>query len=153
MEPVDQSRMRAIEAYAEEFRRLAVDLHWILPFPHGACAESSEILGALLETHGFGTWELISRDTKRNDPEDWTSHAWLQQFGVIVDPTFDQFSAEKPWFDPEATLVSFDESRLIERFPEKETRRNVESENLWLDYRIKFDYLLPRLAHLAFQSN
>lgn len=149
MEPFHQARVRAIETYAEEFRRLAAGLHWIIPFPHGACSESSEILGALLQSHGFGTWEYVSRKTHWYGQIQPNTHAWIQQAGVVVDPTFDQFTDDDLCFDPQATLIYFDESRIVDRFPKAIARRQIDAESLWPDYRCKYDCLLPKLAHLA----
>jgi hypothetical protein len=56
-------------------------------FPHGACGDTSELLGQYLHDSGLGDW--IHRSGKRWNPD--SSHAWLERDGLLLDITADQF--------------------------------------------------------------
>jgi hypothetical protein len=55
-------------------------------FPWGACSDASLLLAAFLKDEGFGTFELVSAHGKAG------THAWLQQDGIVIDITADQFT-------------------------------------------------------------
>lgn len=56
-------------------------------FPHGSCGDASILLGEYLSGLGYGDWNYIPGTRIRDD----FSHAWIEQNGVIVDITADQF--------------------------------------------------------------
>ena len=60
-------------------------------FPRGSCGDATLLLGTYLIEEGFGSFDYVLGE--RGDPigAGWTSHAWLEQDGVIVDITADQF--------------------------------------------------------------
>lgn len=55
-------------------------------FPHGACGDTSYVLGAYLSECGFGEFDYVCGE------KDNASHAWLESDGIIVDITADQFA-------------------------------------------------------------
>ena len=60
----------------------------LMDFPHGACGDSSMIMGTYLIKNGFVNVEyVVGIDGEQ-------SHAWLECDGVIVDITADQFGSE-----------------------------------------------------------
>lgn len=54
-------------------------------FPRGSCGDASEMLGQFLHDAGLGRWYLHSTWFG-----EW-SHGWIEQAGLIVDITADQF--------------------------------------------------------------
>lgn len=81
-----------IEASAQRFRRALDEIHEHLgvpfdQFPRGCCGDTSELLAAFLTDAGLGIFRYVSG--WREDGS--TSHAWLEQEGVVVDVTADQF--------------------------------------------------------------
>jgi len=88
----------------ERFRRaleVGVLLHLVQfeAFPAGACGDTCLLLARWLEANGFGCWEYVTGWRDR-----W-SLAWLQQAGVIVDVTADQFPDMK-----QPVIVSTDDA-------------------------------------------
>lgn len=87
---MDVSAIR-IERSAEAFRsamNIADRSTWgdeFEHFPLGACGDSSLMLGEFLFELGCGTFEYFSGDC------DGWHHAWIENGGVIVDITGDQF--------------------------------------------------------------
>lgn len=61
-------------------------------FPHGACGEASDLLAMYLSDHGMGEFEYVSGERERDDH----SHGWLEQAGLIIDITADQFGDGQP---------------------------------------------------------
>lgn len=65
-------------------------------FPKGACGDASLLLAKYLEQFGFSPltyvwgWRTTSFERGRQ------SHAWLEQDGLIIDITADQFSNAEP---------------------------------------------------------
>ena len=55
-------------------------------FPRGACGDTCDILAELLTELGYGNFQHVS-----GCREDNYSHAWLEQDGVVIDITADQF--------------------------------------------------------------
>ena len=60
-------------------------------FPHGACGDSSILLGTYLYTKTGVTFDYYSGERMNHDKNGKSSHAWLQCEGLIVDITGDQF--------------------------------------------------------------
>lgn len=61
-------------------------------FPSGACGDAALLLGAYFadsDEHGF-SYVVGSRGNM--DDGTWTSHAWIERGGVVVDITADQFA-------------------------------------------------------------
>jgi hypothetical protein len=54
-------------------------------FPRGACGDSALMLGQYLFESGLGKWQY------RSGMRDGYTHAWIDQDGLIVDITADQF--------------------------------------------------------------
>ncbi len=59
-------------------------------FPHGSCGDASYLLAKYLEEQGCGKFEYVLG--KRI--ADLYSHAWLEQKGIIIDITADQFEGQ-----------------------------------------------------------
>lgn len=59
-------------------------------FPVGSCGDASELLGEYLSDCGLGEW------TYRFGMRGAASHGWIEQDGVIVDVTGDQFGDGQP---------------------------------------------------------
>lgn len=60
-------------------------------FPKGACSDASFMLGSYLTHLGHGQFFLISGERGSNIDSTWTSHAWLEKDGLIIDITCSQF--------------------------------------------------------------
>jgi hypothetical protein len=54
-------------------------------FPRGSCGDTSILLGEYLSELGYGEWSYVPGVRGRS------THAWIEQRGVIVDITADQF--------------------------------------------------------------
>ena len=54
-------------------------------FPFGSCGAASELLAQYLEDNGYGAFDYVLGE------DGGQSHAWLEQDGLIVDITLDQF--------------------------------------------------------------
>ena len=67
-----------------DMRKLFVTLQG---FPSGACGDASYLLAKYLEQNGCGQFEYVVGERRTN----FHSHAWLEQNGIIVDITTDQF--------------------------------------------------------------
>ncbi|ARF83194.1 hypothetical protein ACIG0C_30010 [Kitasatospora aureofaciens] len=76
---------RALETSSEETRLIG-----LREFPHGACLDASLLLAEYLEDCGLGTWECVAGERPFR-PALPQSHAWLEQDGLILDITADQF--------------------------------------------------------------
>lgn len=63
------------------------DIHAFQNFPSGSCGDASILLGEYLHQTGHGDWEYVTGERVR----DLYSHAWIEQDGLIVDITADQF--------------------------------------------------------------
>jgi hypothetical protein len=77
---------------AGAFRKAIIDsegagLVQFQAFPSGACGDASILLAQFLSDSGYGTWNYVSGE-RRGDRH---SHAWVEQSGLIVDITADQF--------------------------------------------------------------
>ena len=97
-------------------------------FPQGACGDASILLGEYLHEQGLGVWVYAGRERD----SDLHSHAWLEQDGLIVDITADQFedvnesiivTCDRSWHQqfmyPEETHPA-----LIDLYDER-TRKNL----------------------------
>jgi hypothetical protein len=82
-------------------------------FPHGCCGAVSELLSVFLQAREHGTFTYVCGH--RFDPNlGFSSHAWLEQGGYIVDITQDQFDGRG-----EQTFVTVDRSWHDSHFPEQ----------------------------------
>ena len=88
----DLARIRELAA----FFRTAIELcdRKRLPitfkeFPLGSCGDAAILLGTFLKEEGAGTFTYMVG--QRGEGNDRHSHAWLEDDGVIVDITADQF--------------------------------------------------------------
>lgn len=70
-------------------------------FPNGACGDASYLLAKYFEENGCGQFEYVVGEKRPN----FHSHAWLEQDGVIIDITADQFEGIN-----EPVLVTTDRS-------------------------------------------
>jgi hypothetical protein len=59
-------------------------------FPRGCCGDATLLLGTHLAVLGFGTFIYVAGE--RGIGSDWTSHAWLEGEGFLIDITADQFA-------------------------------------------------------------
>lgn len=92
---------RAIESIPASERPITLQ-----GFPAGACGDAVLLLGTYLIELGEAPFHYMLGDTTtdRDDPK-WSSHAWMQRDGVVIDITADQFDG----FD-EAVIVAMDSS-------------------------------------------
>jgi hypothetical protein len=93
-------------------------------FPRGSCSDASILLGQHLSACGFGDWEEVSGE--RWAGRDCFSHAWLEQDGLIVDITADQFQGI------DTAVIVTTESKFHRSF--KEDRRNAARIGIWDDH-------------------
>lgn len=63
------------------------DIHAFRDFPRGSCGDASILLGEYLHQTGHGDWEYVTGERL----SDFYTHAWLEQDGLILDITADQF--------------------------------------------------------------
>ncbi|GAA0736780.1 hypothetical protein Drose_35940 [Dactylosporangium roseum] len=81
----------AVRAAASAFRagleRGGLRMVSLAEFPKGSCGDACELLGQFLADSGLGDWQY--RSGKRDEP--FHTHAWLEQDGLILDITADQF--------------------------------------------------------------
>lgn len=61
-------------------------------FPRGSCGDSSLLLGAHFVDLGISGFDYICGERGYQSDNTWTSHAWLQRNGCVVDITADQFA-------------------------------------------------------------
>lgn len=100
----------AVRQRASEFRAACDAIqpkHPLLPtFPCGWCSYASILLGEYLRESGLGGFQ--TRSGRKQIGDATKTHAWLQQDGLIVDVTADQFpdfapdvfvSRSSPWHD------------------------------------------------------
>jgi hypothetical protein len=60
-------------------------------YPRGSCGDATPLLGTYLIEQGMEPFMYVSGERGDKDDGTWTSHAWLEGDGVIVDITADQF--------------------------------------------------------------
>jgi hypothetical protein len=77
--------------------------HGLRSFPAGACGDAAQLLAAFLADCGLPDFLYVvgSRDSAGDCT--WSSHAWIERGGVVVDITADQFLDA-----PAAVIVSAD---------------------------------------------
>lgn len=95
-------------------------------FPHGACGDATPLLGTYLAEQRFGEFQYVPGERREACDEGapcYHSHAWLEQDGLLVDITADQFAGVT-----EPVIVTREPSALHACFD-----RNVEHK---ADYRI-----------------
>jgi hypothetical protein len=84
-------RAEAVRAAASRFRaaleRGGLSLPILAQFPKGSCGAASGLLGQYLIDRGLGGW----RYCKGFYCDSLASHAWLEQGGLTLDITADQF--------------------------------------------------------------
>jgi len=73
-------------------------------FPVGACGDAAPLLGHYLLDQGFGTWTYVNGERPQGN-HGFESHAWIEQEGLIVDITADQFADIS-----DAVIVTTDQS-------------------------------------------
>ena len=84
----DEEVRRAASLFREAIVRCARgDLPTFRNFPHGSCGDTSILLGQHLYDRSLGLWEYAGGEREL----DLHSHAWIEQDGLIVDITADQF--------------------------------------------------------------
>lgn len=92
----DSEYQTKVKSAALSFRKAieSIDVGRIyLPFshfPHGTCGCTSLMLGAFLAASGLGDYQYIQKERCS------LSHAWLENAGLIVDITSDQFPDGTP---------------------------------------------------------
>src|SRR4051812_39929415 len=101
----DAVRRRAVE-FRAAFDAVEPE-HPLLPrFPKGWCTLASMLLGEFLCESGLGDFQ--TRSGRRQVGDFDRTHAWLEQDGLLVDITADQFDdvddavvvgRESPWHD------------------------------------------------------
>ncbi|MBE7701248.1 hypothetical protein H9623_13175 [Oerskovia sp. Sa1BUA8] len=64
------------------------EVEGLIGFPQWKCTVASRIAAALLEEHGFGTWQLV--EGRRLATPDVGKHVWLERDGLLYDPTIHQ---------------------------------------------------------------
>jgi len=87
-------------------------------FPAGSCGDAAQLLAAYLSDSGFPGFEYVLGSRGSKEDGMWTSHAWIEREGMVVDITADQFadappgataSYDSPWhrgFDVEHRYVA-----------------------------------------------
>ncbi len=109
-------RVTLIRKLAEEFRRaiLACDQDrlpiGLQNFPHGSCGDVSLLFAKRLEQAGLGPTDYVCGWRTDARGERW-SHGWLEQDGLIIDITLDQFHDA-----PAPVLVTADRAWHAARF-------------------------------------
>lgn len=88
----ERTREDSVREAAERFRAACVQGGLQSPefakFPRGSCGITSEMLGQYLLDCGLGDWGYVTG--LRHEP--FGSHAWIEQSGLFVDITGDQFA-------------------------------------------------------------
>lgn len=95
---VRKAGLLRIQALAASFRWAIEACKRDLPmelreFPAGTCGDVTPLLGTFLQENGMGSFNyVLGERQKQGCPEyDTITHAWLEQNGLIVDITADQF--------------------------------------------------------------
>jgi hypothetical protein len=91
--------VQSVRQTAVLFRKHFVDMpkdlkpFWMANFPRGGCGFMTTLLGNFLSLKGLGMFTYVCRERGEecSQANDWTSHAWLEKDGLIVDVTADQF--------------------------------------------------------------
>lgn len=99
------------------------------PFPKGSCSWACEILGQLLELRGFGAWELVKARATGFHFGQVHTHDWLENDGIIIDPTADQFISFPAFAGKSLPFIHVGQSPISEVFTVME-RRDVLDEGV-----------------------
>jgi hypothetical protein len=130
---VEMADVDEITAAARRVRRALEGDGWasygLREVPRGACGDASRLLGLHLESLGWGKWTYVMGIAPGPDGG---THAWLEQAGLVVDITADQF----PDID-EAVIVTTDRTWHERRFPPARSSSMdlTPDDSLWPDYR------------------
>lgn len=94
MNVATDQRLASIAWAATTFRHALetmarADVPSLVTFPRGACGDASPLLGQYLTDLGFGDWNYVSG--RRPLGHGVETHGWIEQEGLIVDITADQF--------------------------------------------------------------
>jgi hypothetical protein len=112
--------MDQITAAAHRFRaaivRTVLNLPSFAAFPSGSCGDTSELLGQYFSDSGLGQWIYRTGFTTSR------THAWVEQNGILVDITADQFP---DWDEPPAVIVTRDHSWHDKYFPTQSGTRQA----------------------------
>jgi hypothetical protein len=108
-------------------------------FPRGSCGAASEVLGHYLRA--MCEVELIYVCGNRGSPStgSWLSHAWLENDGLIIDVTADQFDESLP-----RVVVTRDRS-WHNQFIEQQRHPIEPDEQWWSMYGAPVLSLIPRI--------
>lgn len=60
-------------------------------FPKGACGDAAMTLGAYLTRCGLGEFDYVLGTRIEHASDESSSHAWIEQDGLVVDITADQY--------------------------------------------------------------
>lgn len=62
------------------------------PFPTGWCGDAAPLLAQYFTDSGLGHFDYVCDERTNDDPVAvWQTHAWLEQDGLIIDITANQF--------------------------------------------------------------
>ncbi len=84
-----------MEAMKEDLRKIRIAFEHMdksnipvtfINFPRGACGDTCEVLAEILKELEYGSFRYVAGRRKNGN-----SHAWLEQRGLIIDITADQF--------------------------------------------------------------
>lgn len=90
-QPAEDERVRQVAARSRRAFMDGLLTHVTFErFPLGACGDCSELLREYLSECGLGEWDY------RWGWRDGRSHGWLEQSGLVVDITADQFGDGQP---------------------------------------------------------
>ncbi len=92
-------------------------------FPNGSCGDAALLIGAYFVNVGLGQFQYILGERERGDSRSWSSHAWIENDGLIVDITADQFPDA-----PRAVMVERN-SQWHDQF--NGTRQNIAHFNIY----------------------
>ncbi|MCB5205767.1 hypothetical protein [Methylovorus mays] len=60
-------------------------------FPKGACGDATLLLGAYFADNGITEFQYVCGERGVKEDRTWSTHAWLESEGLVVDITADQF--------------------------------------------------------------
>ena len=107
-------------------------------FPNGSCGDASYLLARYFVQKGCGQFDYVLGQRKI----DLHSHAWLEQDGIIVDITADQFK------DPNAEVLVTSDRSWHQQFEEDD--RHVAdferyNEHIVLNLRASYNQILKQI--------
>lgn len=80
------------DIFEKHYKEFDKDL-FLDEFPSGTCGTVSNILGIILQRHGYGVFNYV---WGRAYCPVFSTHAWLEKDGIICDITADQFGEDYP---------------------------------------------------------